>query len=223
MVVQVVIFFNVLWSSLYNLRSHVLCFMFSRRTDKTMESSCEPSEAADKPQEENRSGTPKAAGTQRTPQQNAPGHESASQPDVESGTGEQNTAVPETSHTDRRRRRHKHRGNKQVTGGAESGGADHLTHAAPSRQQKKRNPKHLNANSHMASVALMDDSTAPDDDGGGETQQQKKKKKQKKKLSSGNTEKSESGAVGKPNTPLKLNAKPQGKVCEEHTISCVMS
>ncbi|XP_034159362.2 DIS3-like exonuclease 2 [Pangasianodon hypophthalmus] len=181
--------------------------------DEMMESSCKPSEAAEKKQGQNRSRTPKAA---RTPQQNGPSGsdtgrtENQPEPDVRARRGDQNTTDSENHHTDTaKQRRHKQRRNKQASGGAETGTANHLTHTAPNQQEKKHNPERVNTNTDTGTPPLIDDSTTPDD-GGGEKQ---KKKKKKQKKSKGNTEDKsvkpcESGAVEKPKTPLK-NTKTQ--------------
>lgn len=179
-----------------------------------MESSSEPSDAADRKQGQNRSRTPKAARTQKTPQQNAPsgsdpGHQNQSEPEVKPGRGDQNTTElenPQAATT--KRRRHKHRRTKQAAGGAQTGTADHLPHTAPKQQQEKH--KHLNTNVHMAMPPLIDDSRAPDD-GGGEKQKKKKKKKSSRNTDEKTAKASEPGAVEKPNTPLK-NMKTQGKL-----------
>ncbi|XP_053485978.1 DIS3-like exonuclease 2 isoform X2 [Ictalurus furcatus] len=173
-----------------------------------MESPCEPSEAAEKKQGHNRSRTSKAARTRRTPHQNGPsgsdtGHEDQTDPAVKPRRQDQNTTESENHLTDTtKRRRQRHRRTKHAPGGALTGTADHLTHIDLNKREKKHNPKHLSTTTDTASPPLIDDSTAPDD-GGGAEKQKRKKKKQKK--SRGNTEEQpcESGAVEKPNTPLK--------------------
>lgn len=183
-----------------------------------MESTCKPSEASEKAQKQSR--PPKAARTQKPPQQNAPsgsdpGHENRAEPDPKPGRGE-----PENHHGDAAKRRlRKHRRSKQAPGGTEPGTADHLTHTAPNQQQKKHNHKHRHADA--AAPPLIDDSTAPDDDGGGGGGEKQKRRRKKKQKSAGrNTEDkpgkpSESGAVEKTSTPLK-NTRAQGKVQRIH-------
>lgn len=195
---------------------NVFSFFF-RRMNEMMEFSCKSSEATEK---KARSRTPKAARTQRTSHQNSlsgsdPGHENQTEPDVKPRRRDQDTAELENHHTDAtKRRHHKRRRNKQALGGAETGtAADHLTHTAQNQQQKKHNPNQLNTSTDTATPPLIDDSTAPDD--GGEEKQKRRKKKKKKKCR-GNTEDKpvklcESGAVEKPNTPLK-NTQAQGEV-----------
>lgn len=190
-----------------------------------MESPCEPSEAAEKKQGQNRSRTSKAARTRRTPHQNGPsgsdtGHEDQTDPAVKPRSQDQNTTESENHLTDTtKRRRQRHRRTKHAPGGALTGTADHLTHMDLNKREKKHNPKHLSTTTDTATPPLIDDSTAPDDGGGGGEKQKRKKKKQKK--SRGNTEEQpcESGAVEKPNTPLK-NKKTQGKMSRIHYFLC---
>ncbi|KAG7330693.1 hypothetical protein KOW79_006915 [Hemibagrus wyckioides] len=175
-----------------------------------MESSGKPSEATEKKQGQNRSRTPKGAGTQSTPQQNGPsGSDTVDKKHPEADVkprrqDQKTTSESETQQADTtKRRRHKHHRNKQAPGGAETGTADHLTHTAPSQHQKKHSRKHLK--SDATALPPVDDSTAPDDEGG---EKQKRKKKKKQKKSRGNTEDKpvntvESGAMEKTNTPLK--------------------
>ncbi|KAK3568071.1 hypothetical protein QTP86_029700 [Hemibagrus guttatus] len=175
--------------------------------EEMMESSFKPSEATEKKRGQNRSRTPKGARTQRTPQQNGPSESDTvdkkhPEADVKPRRQDQKTtSESENQQADTtKRRRHKHHRNKQAPGGAEIGTADHLTHTASNQQQKKHSRKHLKTDT--TTLPLVDDSTAPDDEGG---EKQKRKKKKKQKKSRGNTEDKpgESGAVEKPNTPLK--------------------
>ncbi|TUH55601.1 DIS3-like exonuclease 2 [Bagarius yarrelli] len=180
-----------------------------------MDSSFKPSDTAVRAAGQSRSRTPKAAGTQRIGQSESDSvQENHTEPDQKPRGLEPKTIRPsENLLTDSTKRR-RHR-KKQTPTGAQTGPTDHLTHTPPNQQPEKHNHKHLNT--HTGTPAFISDSTAPDDEEDGEKKKSRKKKQKKK--SRGTAEDKtvtacESGAVKKPDTPLK-NTKTQGVVADQ--------